>query len=174
MDLKAAGNALYCLGVTRDELGGSHAAMVLGQSGGIVPKVDAAMAMRVFSALHHAIQKGWIRACHDLSEGGLAVTLAEMSFAGGLGIDVDIQALTRLMFLDPQVVLFAESNSRFVCEVPLKHVSYFEDAMRELPCVKIGTVNHATQVKIKNGGLTLIDMPWQTLKSAWLAPLDWE
>ncbi len=174
MDLKSAGNSLYCLGVTRDELGGSHAAMVLGQSGGIVPKVDASMAMRVFSGLHQAIRAGWIRACHDMSEGGLAVAIAEMSFAGGLGVDVDIHALSQLMFLDADVLLFSESNSRFVCEVPTKHVAAFEASMQELPCVKLGVVTTTSHVKIRQGSTTLIDTPWQTLKATWLAPLDWE
>jgi phosphoribosylformylglycinamidine synthase len=174
MDLKSAGNSLYSLGVTRDELGGSHAAMVLGKSGGIVPKVDASMAMRVFCGLHQAIRAGWIRACHDLSEGGLAVALAEMSFAGGLGIDVDIHALSQLMFLDADVLLFAESNSRFICEVPAKHAAAFEASMRELPCIKLGSVTTDPNVKIRQGSTTLIDSPWQSLKATWLAPLDWE
>jgi phosphoribosylformylglycinamidine synthase subunit PurSL len=174
MDLKSAGNSLYSLGVTRDELGGSHAAMVLGKAGGIVPKVDASMAMRVFSGLHQAIRAGWIRACHDMSEGGLAVSLAEMSFAGGLGIDIDIHALSQLMFLDPDVILFSESNSRFVCEVPAQHVAAFETSMRELPCVKLGSVTTDLNVKIRHGSTTLIDTPWPTLKATWLAPLDWE
>ena len=174
MDLKKAGNVLYCLGVTRNELGGSHAAMVLGKTGGAVPKVDAVMAKRIFDGLHHAIKSGWIRACHDLSEGGLAVALAEMSFAGGLGIDVDLHALTQLMFLDPGTVLYSESNSRFICEVPETHVESFERATRELPCVKLGTVTGSEQVLIKHGTQTLIDIPWKALKATWLAPLDWE
>lgn len=174
MDLKKAGNALYCIGVTRNELGGSHAAMVLGQSGGAVPKVDASMAKRIFDGLHHAIKSGWVRSCHDLSEGGLSVALAEMSFAGGLGIDVDIQALSTLMFLAPAVVMFAESNSRFVCEVPQSHVASFEQAMRELACVKLGTVSESEQVLIKHGPTTLVDVSWKSLKATWLAPLDWE
>ena len=85
MDLKQPGNLLYLVGETRDELGGSHFALVNGLSGGQVPTVDAERAVKTFAAMHRGIQRGLVRACHDLSEGGLAVAAAEMAFAGGLG-----------------------------------------------------------------------------------------
>src|SRR5262249_55817697 len=80
MDLKAPGNALYLVGATRDEMGGSHYHLVHGMTGGDVPRVDTAIAPRIFRALHAAITGGLVRACHDLSEGGLAVAAAEMAF----------------------------------------------------------------------------------------------
>ncbi|MDZ4848591.1 MAG: phosphoribosylformylglycinamidine synthase subunit PurL [Pirellulaceae bacterium] len=174
MDLKKAGNPIYSLGVTRNELGGSHAAMVRGHSGGAVPKVDAVMAKRIFVGLHQAISSGWVRACHDLSEGGLAVALAEMSFAGGLGIDIDVQALAELMFLDAENLLFSESNSRFVCEVKASDADSFERLMKDLPCVKIGSVSGKDNVLIRTGSTTLVDLSWQSLKTTWRSPLDWE
>ena len=85
MDLKEPGNLLFIVGQTKEELGGSHFALVGGCSGGEVPQVDAELAARTFAAVHQAIAAGTVRACHDLSEGGLAVALAEMAFAGGLG-----------------------------------------------------------------------------------------
>ena len=85
MDLKEPGNLLYLVGETKDELGGSHFALVNGLAGGQVPTVDPAQAPTTFAAVHAAIRGGLVRACHDLSEGGLAVAAAEMAFAGGLG-----------------------------------------------------------------------------------------
>ena len=85
MDLKTPGNLLYLVGLTKDELGGSHFSLVEGLSGGEVPKMDAAAAKKTFVAIHKAIHAEVVRACHDLSEGGLAVAAAEMAFAGGLG-----------------------------------------------------------------------------------------
>ena len=85
MDLKEAGNALFQVGVTRDEMGGSHFALVRQLQGGRVPEVIATQAKATFAAVHQAIQGGLVRSCHDMSEGGLAVTLAEMAFAGALG-----------------------------------------------------------------------------------------
>src|SRR5262249_4375121 len=88
MDLKEAGNRLYLLGMTRHELAGSLWSVVLGRAGGRVPRVDLAQAPRIVRAVHQAIRAGLIRSCHDLSEGGLAVALAEMALAGGLGARV--------------------------------------------------------------------------------------
>ena len=91
MDLKEPGNLLYLVGLTRDELGGSHFHIVQSQSGGEVPQLDPQSARKTFAAVHRAIHAGLVRACHDLSEGGLAVAAAEMAFAGGLGAIIDIQ-----------------------------------------------------------------------------------
>src|SRR5262249_25201783 len=88
MDLKEPGNLLFVLGVSYDHLGGSHYHLVTNRQGGLVPRVDPDVAMRVFRGLHKAITEGRVRACHDLSEGGLAVAAAEMAFAGGFGMDI--------------------------------------------------------------------------------------
>src|SRR5262249_53357141 len=88
MDLKEAGNHLYIVGVTRAELGGTHYHLVHGMGGGEPPRVDPEVAPRIFRALHGAMARGLVRACHDLSEGGLAVAAAEMAFAGGIGADL--------------------------------------------------------------------------------------
>ncbi len=85
MDLKEAGNRLLVAGLTRLELGGSQWLETLGRSGGGAPRVDPALGRRLFAAIHAAINAGLIRSCHDLSDGGLAVALAEMALAGGLG-----------------------------------------------------------------------------------------
>ncbi len=93
MDLKEPGNLIYQVGLTRAELGGSHLSLVEGLTGGQVPTVDAAAAKRTFAAVHAAISAGCVRACHDLSEGGLAVAAAEMAFAGGLGMSLHLDAV---------------------------------------------------------------------------------
>ena len=89
MDFKQAGNLIYLVGETHDELGGSHFALVNDLRGGQVPTVDPESAQATFAAMHRAIDAGLVRACHDLSEGGLAVAAAEMAFAGGFGAQVD-------------------------------------------------------------------------------------
>jgi phosphoribosylformylglycinamidine synthase len=174
MDLKRAGNLLYSLGVTKDEMAGSHATMVLGLSGGDIPQVDPELAMRLFTAVHTAIQSGLIRSCHDLSEGGLAVSLAEMAFAGELGIDVEIAGLAQSMFLNTATLLFSESNSRFVCEVTPDNTERFEKVFGGLACTKLGVVTGEDRVLIRSKDQPLVDLPWSKLKSTWLAPLDWE
>ncbi|MEI7688520.1 MAG: AIR synthase-related protein, partial [Planctomycetota bacterium] len=88
MDLKEAGNALVLIGVTHPELGGSHYHLVTEQTGGEAPSVDLAFAPKVYAKVYEAIRAGLVRSCHDLSEGGLAVAVAEMAFAGEVGADV--------------------------------------------------------------------------------------
>ncbi len=118
MDLKRPGNRLFLVGATRDELGGSHFALVRGLSGGNVPQVDTESAPKIFAAVHRAISAGRVRACHDLSEGGLAAALAEMCFAGEFGARVSLKALSAVPGVpaDPVRQLFSESNTRFVLE----------------------------------------------------------
>ena len=133
MDLKNAGNVLYLIGETRDELGASHFALVNNVDGGQVPSVDPLKARKIFAALHGAIEKGLVRACHDLSEGGLAAATAEMAFAGGLGAEIDLTVVpTGDHEIEPAARLFSESNTRFLCEVVPANAAAFEDALRRM------------------------------------------
>ncbi len=174
MDVKAVGNAIFLVGPTRNEMGGSHAAMVAGCHGGEVPKVDPALALRIFKTMHQAIMQGLVRSCHDLSEGGLAVALAEMAFAGELGVEIDIAELCRQQFIDAGVALFSESNSRFLCEVTPDKSVEFAALFANLPSLHIGKVTGDSQVRILGAKQTkLVDLAWRELKSIWLNPLDW-
>ncbi len=76
-----------------------------------------------------------MRACHDLSEGGLAVALAEMAFAGGIGADVTDAARRRL---PDEVRLFSESTTRFLIEVKPEHAAAFEACFAGLPLAQVG------------------------------------
>ena len=171
MDLKSPGNRLYQIGTTRNEFGGSHFHLIHQLDGGTVPQVDLEMASSIFHALHHSIKSGWVQSCHDLSEGGLAVALAEMAFAGGLGVDVQIDAIDNECHT---AKLFAESNSRFVCEVAPEHVEGFESQFKDLPLFAIGTVTDTTQFKIASQNKNLIESEIESLKQSWQQTLDWK
>lgn len=192
MDLKAAGNLLYLVGVTRDEMGASHLALVESLSGGVAPAVDAELARRTFQALHATIRGGLVRACHDLSEGGLAVAMAEMCFAGGLGARLELQsahATTAARGFDAQhagantIWLFSESNTRFLCEVRPAQASAFEAALAEVVVSKIGEVTNDDRLRILGissgaspGGVVpppIVDAKLADLKEAWQRPLRW-
>jgi phosphoribosylformylglycinamidine synthase len=91
MSLKMPGNLLYLVGKTRNELAGSHYLDVTGHDfETYVPRVDVAQAYATMKALGEAIRAGLVRACHDLSEGGLAVALAEMMLASDAGVALDL------------------------------------------------------------------------------------
>ena len=128
MDLKEPGNLLYLIGATRDEMGGSHYHLVHGLTGGVVPQVDlAAGAAAVRAGARRRFAQGLVRACHDLSEGGLAVALAEMAFAGGVGADVTGFAAPGL---SDEAALFSESTTRFLVEVRPDRTAAFEACLR--------------------------------------------
>ncbi|MFO0849068.1 MAG: phosphoribosylformylglycinamidine synthase subunit PurL [Gemmataceae bacterium] len=171
MDLKAAGNDLYLVGVTKDELGGSHLHLVTGQTGGTPPMPDLELAPRLFTAVHKAITAGLVRSCHDLSEGGLAVAVAEMAFAGEVGADV-----TRLPGdgLSDEVRLFSESATRFILEVEPGKVAELTTLLAGLPLAKIGTTIADQRLRVAGGnGEWLVWAKLSDLKEAWQKPLRW-
>ncbi len=173
MDLKTAGNSLFLVGSTHSEFGGSQLLQTLGLMGGRVPQVELPSAKRTFMALHAAIGRGAIRACHDLSEGGLAVALAEMAFAGHLGVQVDLSPALQATALAPTELLFSESNSRFVIEVANEREKELLECFDDVPLVKLGRVSDQEQVVFRVGDRLLCDLSWRDLFQAWHAPLDW-
>jgi phosphoribosylformylglycinamidine (FGAM) synthase-like enzyme len=176
MDLKQSGNQLFLIGETRNELGGSHIAKVNDLAGGKVPRVDATTALETFRALHSAIGKGLVASCHDLSEGGLAVAAAEMSFAGGLGIKITLSNQQAVA-----VQLFSESNSRFLVEVTpdavekLKDIFVMQTVGGQIPqLVELGEVTDNQRVVVEDSaGRIVIDADYNELKSTWKKPLNW-
>jgi phosphoribosylformylglycinamidine synthase len=183
MDLKEAGNLLYQVGRTRNELGGSHLGLVEALAGGRVPRVAPQEAKRTFVALSLAIRAGLVRACHDLSEGGLAVAAAEMAFAGGLGSWIRLAAAPRDISEDAPheldaILLFSESNSRFLCEVRPEQRDQFERALAETAFAQIGEVVASPRLQIFSAtaakqATLAIDADIGRLKEAWQAPLRW-
>ena len=112
-----------------------------------MPSVHAAAAKTLFRTLHGAIAAGLVRSCHDLSEGGLSVAVAEMAFAGGYGAEIDVNlAPQELIGLNEPArivaLLFSESNTRFVCEVTPENQVAFESLLRGTTCrtARIGSV----------------------------------
>ena len=182
MDLKEPGNLLLIVGTTRNELGGSHWLMTHGIDGGIVPKVDATLGRALFRALHRASQAGLVRSCHDLSEGGLVVALAEMAIAGGLGLSAILEGVPCTEDArTTEILLFSESPSRFVLEIDGNDVLDVEEILDGLPWGILGEVDEAeggpprltVQDHTSVGGRFVIDVSVSDLKAAWQRPLRW-
>lgn len=159
--LKQPGNLLYLLGETTAEFGGSLLYAQLGETGGVAPTMPANPLQR-YRLLHSAIRQGWIHSCHDLSEGGLGVALAEMALAGRLGADVEIAPLGA-----PLVGLFSESNGRLLIEVPPMHRAALEAHFAGLVFTPLGVVTAAPQLTISHAGATLIQLTVEQLVKAW-------
>ena len=173
MDLKKPGNALIVIGVTGDHLGGSHYSLVCGGEGGAVPAVDLTLAPKVFSAVHRAISAGLLRACHDASEGGLAVAFAEMAFAGGIGVDVTgLAKIPTSGPLDDATKLFSESPTRFVVEVEPAKLGDLAAILEGIPWAGVGVTVAERRLRIAGAdGEWLVWTKLAELKEAWQKPL---
>ena len=175
MDLKEPGNALYIVGSTKNEMGGSHFALVEGLDGGQVPKVDPETAKKTFAALHKAIAAGLVRACHDLSEGGLAAAAAEMAFAGGLGARIELDNVPHGDGATHTAsLLYSESNTRFLCEVREEDADAFRAKMCDVPRAFVGEVVDSGKLEIfRANGVAVVQADLDALKEAWQKPLRW-
>ena len=175
MDLKAPGNLLYMLGDTYPELGGSEYYKLKGFLGKSVPKLHATKARKTYYNFTKAMGKGIIKSCHDLSEGGLAVAAAEMAFAGGYGLELDLKAVPNKSVARNDFLLFSESNSRFLVEVAEQDRFAFENTMKNKACVPIGKVTKDEKLLIHGlNGKVAIDAGLAELRRSWKKTLSME
>ncbi len=182
MDAKRAGNHVLLVGLTKRELGGSHYYALHDQVGMSVPVVDLKMGPLTAVTVAGLIGRGSVMAAHDLSEGGLAVGLAEMLFAGNgggtvIGASVDLAGVACAEDADTdEVLMFAESASRYLLEVSPKE---FDGVARALRAAGVrfgvlGQLNETGRMKVRSvkAGY-LMDENLEELKKSWLGTLDW-
>ena len=167
-DLKTPGNLIYLLGETRSELGGSLLSHLLNCGEGTAPTLPAQPLDR-YRLLHKAMQSGLVAACHDLSEGGLAVAIAEMALGGRRGADIAIRPLRKqgpasLSVID---VLFGESNGRLLCEVAPGDAGAMETLFASEHLVRIGAVTGTQHLTITDSQATIMDLGIKQLVAAW-------
>lgn len=170
MDVKKPGDVVYVLGETKNELGGSEYLALRKQLGSNVPMVDPAKARALYEKLSAAIAAGFVASCHDCSDGGLAVALAESAFAGGYGMRLDLTP----MGIDSNVVaLFSESQSRFVVTVSPDRAARFEAALDGCTVTRLGVVTQEPLLDVVCRSGARINAPLAELKEAWQRPLRW-
>ena len=169
VDLKEPGDHIYIVGRTYPELGGSEYLRLFGKLGKSVPKVRPAEAKRVLSSITKAIDAGYLRACHDISEGGLAVAAAEMVLSSDYGASLDLREVPASMDgrARDDFVLFSESNSRFLVEVVRGKERGFERLMGG-GAAPIGEVIESGNFSVKGlkGGI-ILDVSSEKLRKAW-------
>jgi phosphoribosylformylglycinamidine synthase len=173
MYFKNAGNLIYIVGKSKDELGGSHYYDNAHFIGNNVPKVDIRQAKNIFDSLSKATNACLIRSMHDCSDGGLAVTLSEMAFAGGLGADIFLNDAPHSVSRN-DTLLFSESNSRFIVEVEKRNQKKFEALLNGVPFGLIGCVSKKKDLNVFGlDGKICIKADIARLKDAWQKPLRW-
>jgi len=173
MDAKRPQDLVYILGETRDELGGSEWFAQNGSVGSNVPQVDAKKAMRLYRALHKAITAGLVASCHDCSDGGLGVALAETAFAGGMGMRIDLKDVSYRGKKRNDYILFSETASRFVVTIHPKDQSRFEKIMTGNVFSEIGFVSADGLFEVTGiHGRPIVKDKINKLKEAWQKPLN--
>jgi len=161
-DLKGKGNALYLVGKTKDEMGGSLLFRKFGGNGGDVPDVDPANLKKLMNRMLKAMDAGLVKSCHDCSDGGFAVAMAEMCIAGNMGADIDLSKING----DRMVKLYAESHTRWIVEVAGENEEAFGKILGK-KAVIIGKT-HGNRLKIKDSS---VDISVNDMKKAWKEPI---
>lgn len=172
MDVKKAESYVYLLGETKDELGGSQYYRSKGYIGNRVPTVNTEEAKKTMSGLLQAMDRGLVKACHDVSDGGLAVAAAEMAFAGGIGMELFMENIPVAEKMRLDHLLFSESNSRFLVEVAHEDAGGFEGCMQG-KFARIGSTTKEEMLVMKDErGKAIISGDLDDLKSAWRGGLS--
>jgi phosphoribosylformylglycinamidine synthase len=175
MDVKHPDDLVFILGETRAELGASEYYALHGAIGNRVPRVDAERARGLYEALSQAMARGLVNACHDCSDGGFGVAAAEMAFAGGFGMHLDLRAMPHEPAIErDDTLLYAETASRFVVTVPPQHREAFCALLGTCTIGELGRVlDTAEFVVVGLAGKTVIRSDIARLKEAWQQPLRW-
>ncbi len=181
LDLKAEGDALFVLGETREELGGSEYFRALGDAAGLsaespgtpapyvgttAPALDLAVATKLYAAFHQAVRAGLVRSAATPTKGGLALALARSAMAGNLGLELDLDACPGTGEMADDSALFSESNGRFVVTTSSADSGAFEELMRQLPCQRAGRVRGDDRLVVRRAEATVLDVSVGDLKTS--------
>lgn len=156
---------LLDLGAGANRMGGSILAQVFSEFGDTAPDIDDAQALKgFFDVMQASMERGDILAYHDRSDGGLLTTLAEMSFAGHVGVSVDLSGLDE----DTMAVLFTEELGAVV-----QVLSGSAEALMEkftdagVSAHRLGTLNANDSLEISRDGEILFACNRAALQACW-------
>ena len=166
-DFKKEGNLVYIIGnETKKELGGSEYYHLVNVDGGMVPRSDVNLLKTCIDGVLSAIDNKYFAACHDISEGGIAVCLSEMAIGGNLGAHIDITEIGAGLRTDFK--LFSESNTRWIAEVKKEKQKDFEKliAKKNISFMLIGQVQGSSLI-ITDNKKKIIDLKISVLRECW-------
>ena len=170
MDAKAPGNALVLVGLTHGRMGGSHARQVGVRAGDdTLPQVDLKAGPTTARAVASAIRDGLVRSAHDCSEGGMLVAAAEMAFAGGMGVQIDLHAMRTEGAPDTWQRAFAEDPSRYLLEVEPSRLTELQRRLGSLPHAVIGRFDDGASLTVAGESVPLAELRacWSSGEEGW-------
>jgi phosphoribosylformylglycinamidine synthase len=162
MDLKQPGDLICLVGSFKPAFGGSHFNLVCPER-----QVEEGLPLcedtnpQVYQAVHQAMSRGWISACHDLSEGGLAVASAEMALAGRLGLTLNLDSA------DLNRELFGETAGCLLVEIDPAHRAEFIDSLEGLPKRWVGRVESTPYYRVENQTKRVVELSLNDILQAW-------
>jgi phosphoribosylformylglycinamidine synthase len=156
IDLKCAGDLIYVLGETKNELAGSEYLKMISPPakeggtacGGVVPKVDAKKNLKLYQALQKTINDGLIASAISIGRGGLGMALCKTALAGNLGINIDINRVPAKI-KNIETLLFSETQGRILVSVDPKKAKQFEKLLRGNRYARIGVVSDDNLITIR-------------------------
>lgn len=170
-EFKIAGDMIYVLGDTHDELGATEYFKLIGKNkniGGSVPKVNAKKNMKTYRALEKAIGRGIVASAISVHSGGLATAFAKASVGGMLGANIDVKNLAgSASTIDAK--LFSESQGRVVVSVAKKNAKTFESLVKNISFTKIGVVSASKELIIKDGKQKIVSTKVDALAKSYNA-----
>jgi phosphoribosylformylglycinamidine synthase II len=154
MDPKIAGDLIYILGVTKNELGASEYYQFFNKTGLNIPKVNIDQFKQSYKILERAIDHEFVESCHAVARGGLAIHLAFSALACELGLEIDLSKVPtndKSGILRNDKILFSESAGRFIITIAPENREVFEKLFKGLPCSLVGLVTDKHKNLIING-----------------------
>ncbi|MEM4160818.1 MAG: AIR synthase-related protein, partial [Thermoplasmata archaeon] len=164
-DLASSDGYIYLIGETQDYLGGSTYARLYGIEDA-PPVCNLGTAYKYVSAVVSGIERGIIRSCHDIGDGGLAVAIAEMCIGGNIGVDINLDGVG----IREDAFLFSESPTRWLAEVDEENHEEFERAFAGLNILRIGKVG-GKNIDFFKGGKKIVGVEIQAARKLWSEPL---
>ena len=186
LDVKTAGDAVYLLGVTRDETGGSEYFRLRGKTDGAahepggpapyvgnrIPRVDPEETLPLYRALEATMRKRLVRSAATPAKGGLALAMARTAMAGELGLELNLDLAGDLAALPPDVALFSESNGRFLVTVAAGDAAAFERSFAGLACRRVGSVTEAPRLRVTLRGRMRVELSLAAMKTSFKETLS--
>ncbi|HSX18594.1 MAG TPA: AIR synthase-related protein, partial [Candidatus Saccharimonadales bacterium] len=132
----------------------------------MVPKADLKTVANVLNSITSSVQEQKALAVHDISEGGLAVTLAEMCFGGDMGASIDVSKVSNDR---PDLILFSETPATFLVEVENEKTA--KELFAKVPHTIIGKTETEKNIKVTSGKQEICKMDLNQLKTIWQKPM---
>jgi len=180
LEPKAAGDAIFLLGETRDETGAGEYFRWLGEGegpdaafgdprpwvGNKVPRLDLAATVPLYRALAAATETGLVRSATAPAKGGWGLAFARTAMAGACGLDLDLGACADLAGLAPDVALFSESTGRFLVTVAPADADEFARRFEGMACRRVGAVTEEPRLRVRDRDRSWLDLEVADLASA--------